>query len=64
MSRSISPHIKKDSYRMGLRLKQEEEFLANLWIHFLAPLDESNAQFEIVNEILKIILNHYIPQQK
>lgn len=49
---------------MGLRLKQEEEFLANLWIHFLAPLDESNAQFEIVNEILKIILNHYIPQQK
>lgn len=39
MSRSISPHIKKDSFRMGQRLKQEEDFLSHLWNYFLSPSD-------------------------
>ena len=63
-SRSVSPHMKKDSYRQGLRLKQEQEFLNNLWNQVICPFNPLEVQFELVNEAFKVLFNHYIPGPK
>jgi len=63
-SRSVSPHVKKDNYRQGLRLKQEQEFLSTLWTRIISPHNPVEVQFEMVNETFKVLFNNYIPAQK
>jgi len=61
--KSVSP-LRQDPYRKKQRLKQEKDFLNALWSSLLSPGNPNQAEFEIVNEVFKIVFNHYLPAHK
>ena len=62
--RSVSPNSGMQAQRQTQRLKNERSLLFNLWNCILNPFLEEEVQLEIATEILKILFNHYIPNNK
>lgn len=66
-SRSASPinGVKNQNpFRLEERKKKESNFLFHLWNFILNPLQEQEVQFEIANEALKVLFNHYLQNYK
>jgi len=60
-TRSKSPVQEQSNYRSDKRIKAERSLVFNIWNCILNPLLSRKCSFEIVNETLKILFNHYLP---